>query len=70
MRKTALILATAGALAALPAGTPGAKPPGTCDLIKNTICHYIPPSEIPPNSCDLQEAIGIRNVMACEGVEG
>ena len=47
MRKTLIALAAVSATAAFvpPAADAEVRPPGTCDLIKNTICHYLPPAD-------------------------
>lgn len=47
MRKLLIAAAAVAATAAVPttAGA-AAQPPGTCDLIKNTICQYVPPTSV------------------------
>jgi hypothetical protein len=50
MRKSLLAIAAVTAVAAVPASATAAdtRPdlPGTCDLVKNTICHLIPPTSV------------------------
>lgn len=65
MRRILIAASAVAAVAALPSSAGAAAPPGTCDLIKNTICHHIPPSGV-PSGCDLQEWIGVVNVRECE----
>lgn len=66
MRRILIAAAAVVAAATLPASAgAAAAPPGTCDLIKNTMCHYIPPSSV-PSGCELQRMIGIVNVRECE----
>lgn len=65
MRRILIAAAAVAAATALPSTASAVAPPGTCDLIKNTICHYIPPSGV-PSGCELQEMIGVVNVRECE----
>ena len=44
------------------AGATATQPPGTCDLIKNTICHLIPPTSVD----DVCEIVETTTVFGCE----
>ena len=44
MRK--LLLAATAAAFIVPTTATATEPPGTCDLIKNTACQYIPPTSV------------------------
>ena len=47
MRKLLIAAAAVAAAATLPAtASAEVKPPETCDLIQNTICHLIPPTSV------------------------
>lgn len=63
MRKLLIVAAVAATAAVPSAAGAETKPPGTCDLIKNTMCNV--PDHV-PTSCELQEKLGIVNVRACE----
>ena len=64
MRKLLIVAAAVAATAALPTSAGAAQePPGTCDLLKNTMCNV--PDHI-PTGCELQEMLGVQNVRACE----
>ena len=58
-----LIVAAAAATLALPAtaGAAEAKPPEACDLIKNTICHYLPPTSVE----DVCGIVGDSTFLSC-----
>ena len=64
MRKLLIAAVAVASTAAVPASA-GAAPdvPGTCDLIKNTMCNV--PDHV-PTGCELQEWLGVQNVRACE----
>ena len=65
MRKLLIAVAAVAATAALPTSAGAVAPdlPGTCDLVKNTMCDV--PDHV-PTGCELQEMLGVQNVRACE----
>jgi hypothetical protein len=46
MRKLLLAATAAALIAPSTAGATATQPPGTCDLVQNTACQYIPPTSV------------------------
>jgi hypothetical protein len=46
MRNLALAALAAALMLPSTAGATTTQPPGACDLVKNTICHYLPPDSV------------------------
>jgi hypothetical protein len=57
MRKLLIAATVVAATAAVPtsAGATETGVPGTCDLVKNTICHLIPPTSV-SDVCEIVDA--------------